>query len=259
MGAVARASAGSTPADVDGDAVRRRGSARRRRSAQPRTRVAGAVVRRLPAHGRSTRSWRMAFDAILVIVARARPRVPRGGLVARRGCSSRLRRAARCSPATRSSAARAASPRAARAGVAGTTVPKFRPGGLLIVHAGGGAGLFSTIIAGWANGAAGSQPVTRDRRERAREGAARSDVGARARRASARPLGPAASTAHGRAARHQQGARRRVPRPPRRAPASSAACAVRRFAKPTFTKPAPIDLRHEIATQCDVVIEALAD
>jgi hypothetical protein len=34
---------------------------------------------------------------------------------------------------------------------------------------------------------------------------------------------------------------------------------VRRFAKPTFSKPAPIDLRHEIATQCDVVIEALAD
>lgn len=34
---------------------------------------------------------------------------------------------------------------------------------------------------------------------------------------------------------------------------------VKRFAKPTFTKPAPIDLRHEIATQCDVVIEALAD
>jgi hypothetical protein len=32
-----------------------------------------------------------------------------------------------------------------------------------------------------------------------------------------------------------------------------------RFAKPTFTKPAPIDLRHEITTKCDVVIEALAD
>jgi hypothetical protein len=32
-----------------------------------------------------------------------------------------------------------------------------------------------------------------------------------------------------------------------------------RFAKPTFTKPAPIDLRHEISTTCDVVIEALAD
>ena len=34
---------------------------------------------------------------------------------------------------------------------------------------------------------------------------------------------------------------------------------VSRFAKPTFTKPAPIDLRHEISTNCDVVIEALAD
>jgi hypothetical protein len=34
---------------------------------------------------------------------------------------------------------------------------------------------------------------------------------------------------------------------------------VLRFAKPTFTKVAPVDLRHEIAQQCDVVIEALAD
>jgi hypothetical protein len=34
---------------------------------------------------------------------------------------------------------------------------------------------------------------------------------------------------------------------------------VRRYAKPTFTKPAPIDLRQEIATTCEVVIEALAD
>ena len=34
---------------------------------------------------------------------------------------------------------------------------------------------------------------------------------------------------------------------------------VLRFAKPTFTKPAPIDLRHEISAKCDVVIEALAD
>jgi hypothetical protein len=33
----------------------------------------------------------------------------------------------------------------------------------------------------------------------------------------------------------------------------------RRYAKPTFAKPAPVDLRHEIATQCEVVIEALAD
>lgn len=34
---------------------------------------------------------------------------------------------------------------------------------------------------------------------------------------------------------------------------------VRRFKKPTFTKPAPVDLRHEISMQCQVVIEALAD
>ena len=34
---------------------------------------------------------------------------------------------------------------------------------------------------------------------------------------------------------------------------------VLRFAKPTFAKPAPADLRHEIAAQCDAVIEALAD
>ena len=35
--------------------------------------------------------------------------------------------------------------------------------------------------------------------------------------------------------------------------------AVLRFAKPTFTRPAPVDLRQEIAQQCDAVIEALAD
>jgi len=35
--------------------------------------------------------------------------------------------------------------------------------------------------------------------------------------------------------------------------------AVTRYAKPTFTKPMPPDLRREITTHCDVVIEALAD
>jgi hypothetical protein len=34
---------------------------------------------------------------------------------------------------------------------------------------------------------------------------------------------------------------------------------VERYSKPTFTKPAPVDLRHEITSKCDVVIEALAD
>ena len=34
---------------------------------------------------------------------------------------------------------------------------------------------------------------------------------------------------------------------------------VLRYRKPTFARPAPVDLRHEIATHCEVVIEALAD
>jgi hypothetical protein len=42
------------------------------------------------------------------------------------------------------------------------TLPKFRPGGILLAHAGGTAGLFSAIIGGWANGATGSQPVCRE-------------------------------------------------------------------------------------------------
>ena len=45
---------------------------------------------------------------------------------------------------------------------AGRKVPKFRPGGLLVIHAGGSAGLFSAIIGGWANGPRGSDPVTRE-------------------------------------------------------------------------------------------------
>ncbi len=43
-----------------------------------------------------------------------------------------------------------------------STFPKFKEGGLMIVHCGGGAGLFSAIIGGWANGAIGSQPVARE-------------------------------------------------------------------------------------------------
>lgn len=47
-------------------------------------------------------------------------------------------------------------------GFAGMELPKFRPGGLQIVHVGGNAGLFSAIIGGWASGAMGSEPVTRE-------------------------------------------------------------------------------------------------
>ena len=34
---------------------------------------------------------------------------------------------------------------------------------------------------------------------------------------------------------------------------------VRRYAKPTYTKPAPEDLRRKISEECGFVIEALAD
>jgi len=34
---------------------------------------------------------------------------------------------------------------------------------------------------------------------------------------------------------------------------------VLRYRKPTFAKPAPADLRHEISLRCEAVIEALAD
>jgi hypothetical protein len=41
------------------------------------------------------------------------------------------------------------------------TLPKFRQGGILLVHAGGPAGLFSSIVGGWVSGPSGSDPVTR--------------------------------------------------------------------------------------------------
>ena len=44
--------------------------------------------------------------------------------------------------------------------MAGGQVPKFRPGGLQIVHAGGEAGLFSAVLGGWVGGTKGSTPVT---------------------------------------------------------------------------------------------------
>lgn len=49
------------------------------------------------------------------------------------------------------------------AALAGQQVPKFRPGGLVIVRAGGTAGLFSAVIAGWAaSGPTGSTPVSKE-------------------------------------------------------------------------------------------------
>ena len=45
----------------------------------------------------------------------------------------------------------------------GTMVNKFRPGGLMLVRAGGSAGMFSGILGGWASsGPRGSSPVTKE-------------------------------------------------------------------------------------------------
>jgi hypothetical protein len=42
------------------------------------------------------------------------------------------------------------------------SLPKFRPDGLMLAFAGGGAGLFSMIVPGWVNGEMGSKPVSRE-------------------------------------------------------------------------------------------------
>ncbi|MFT7474210.1 MAG: hypothetical protein ACI81L_001131 [Verrucomicrobiales bacterium] len=47
-------------------------------------------------------------------------------------------------------------------GLEGTQLPKFRDDGILIVHAGGPAGLFSSVIGGWVSGPMGSVPVTKE-------------------------------------------------------------------------------------------------
>ena len=46
--------------------------------------------------------------------------------------------------------------------VAGMQLSKFPPGGIHVVHGGGGAGLFSTSIAGWVGGEIGSVTVTKE-------------------------------------------------------------------------------------------------
>jgi hypothetical protein len=34
---------------------------------------------------------------------------------------------------------------------------------------------------------------------------------------------------------------------------------IRRYEKPTFTKPAPLEVRQKISSECDFLVEALAD
>lgn len=45
---------------------------------------------------------------------------------------------------------------------AGTQLPKFRDGGMNIVHVGGPAGLFSSLLTGWVGGQKGSELVTKE-------------------------------------------------------------------------------------------------
>ena len=49
--------------------------------------------------------------------------------------------------------------------VAAPALPKFRPDGILLVHCGGEAGLFSTMMAGWVTGEVGSLPTVREIRK----------------------------------------------------------------------------------------------
>ena len=132
-----------------------------RRPAGTRPRSTRQHVRGLPAH----RAPPEARDRIRLRArrrARTRARLRRSRMGPRHGCWPS------CTPgcsftAANSCAAPATWPKACPIGWRTKHFAKFRPDGLLLVHAGGGAGLFSAMIGGWANGSTGSrQPVTRE-------------------------------------------------------------------------------------------------
>ena len=106
-------------------------------------RVAGPVVRRRACGRVAHPKLAIALRRDAGGVARARPGVPRGGLDARPGSRAELDELLQLARRRAASGAPAASPRGCPTAFAGATLPKFRAGGLLIVHAGGGAGLFS--------------------------------------------------------------------------------------------------------------------
>ena len=122
--------------------------------------VAGPLARRLPAHRRTTRSCRWLRRhaggrrpstpgcSREAGWTKARLRAELDELLQLAGQRDRARRRR-----DRRGHARARSPDA--------TLPKFRPDGLLVVHAGGGAGLFSADHRRL--GATGEQPVSRGR------------------------------------------------------------------------------------------------
>ena len=143
-------------------------------------------------------------------------------------------------------------------GFADGTWPKFKPDGILLAYAGGGAGLFSAIIGGWANGAIGSTPVTREVQTMTTryllDPTSERHVAERQRLDR-----PAAITGKTIGLLDISKPRGNIFLDQLERRLTDAGATVLRFAKPTFTKPAPVDLRHEIATQCELVIEALAD
>ena len=100
----------------------------------------------------------MAFDALLVVS-------PEHGRVLREAGWDRARLLAELEPLLLLPAAELRRGAGGMAegvpdALAGVDLPKFRPGGLLVVHAGGDAGLFSAVVGGWVSGDAGSAPVT---------------------------------------------------------------------------------------------------
>jgi len=102
----------------------------------------------------------MAFDAMLVVS-------PEHGRVFREAGWDRLRLLAELEglltlPAAELVRGAQGMAEGVPAGLEGVDLPKFRPGGLLVVSAGGDAGLFSAIVGGWVAGEMGSTPVTRE-------------------------------------------------------------------------------------------------
>ena len=103
-----------------------------------------------------------ACDALLVVCPEHHRTFRERRLDRRRGSTRNSTGSAR-SPATIWSPAPRASPRAARPRWPARRSTSSGPGGLMIVRAGGEAGMFSGIIGGWsAGGPRGSMPVTRE-------------------------------------------------------------------------------------------------
>ena len=214
----------------------------------------------------------MGFDAVLADRTRACGRGPPRGRV---GPSSRLTPGAGsiCRPRCDETdelilrGADGVAEGVPEAAFAGMTLPKFRPDGGLADHPRGRRtpGLFSAIIGGWAAGANGSDAHHRSQSRADNQGASRHEQTTTSGRSDgrARPHrrpGGTRSLAGGVEGRLHRG---QDHRPARHQRSHAAMCSstriqsllesergatVIRYSKPTFTKPAPVDLRHEIAT-----------